>query len=304
MYPQSPVKYLELEWMSCLRHLYSKHVLAVSHRWQSATQPDTTGEQLRHVQEYLLRHPEIHYVWFDYWCMFQDERTEKQRQPGSQVPDSRLPHQLDEFQTMLNDINLLFLGCRVLILLDRGYMHRFWTQFEAWLALRHATAESGLADAHDNLQAFGVLEEFVQIDVLYDDSGIGDNLVEALHKQWDRCNVEDAVRTLQQPDVAVTNESDKETQLRKLPQLDEAVRKALSGKHTDALAAMSQFGINLVDRLKEARHEAFAKKPSSEASMRNLNRVSASNTKATALSTGAPGSASALDVVVDQSVSA
>ncbi len=35
------------------------------------------------------------------------------------------------FKNCLPNINLLYLGGSVLILLDRLYMSRFWTQFEA-----------------------------------------------------------------------------------------------------------------------------------------------------------------------------
>ena len=31
-------------------------------------------------------------------------------------------------------------GTQVLILLDRSYLHRFWTGFEAWLSFRKVTA--------------------------------------------------------------------------------------------------------------------------------------------------------------------
>ena len=77
------------------------------------------------------------------------------------------------FKHMLSHANLLYLGCQVLILLDRSFMSRFWTQvihakalprplvlrvpdcayahplhaqFEAWLAMRHVT-RNGLGDA-------------------------------------------------------------------------------------------------------------------------------------------------------------
>lgn len=33
-----------------------------------------------------------------------------------------------EFKVQLNNINLLYLGCAVLVLLDLSYLSRFWTQ--------------------------------------------------------------------------------------------------------------------------------------------------------------------------------
>ena len=40
---------------------------------------------------------------------------------------------------MLAQVNLLYLGTGVLILLDLSYLRRFWMQFEAWLSMQQAT---------------------------------------------------------------------------------------------------------------------------------------------------------------------
>ena len=42
---------------------------------------------------------------------------------------------------MLKNVNLLYLGCTVLLIVDLSYLSRFWTQFEAWLSMRHASWE-------------------------------------------------------------------------------------------------------------------------------------------------------------------
>ena len=55
----------------------------------------------------------------------------------------RTPADKADFQLMLPNINILFLGTLVLILMDLFYLERFWTQFEAWLSFLLATA-SGL----------------------------------------------------------------------------------------------------------------------------------------------------------------
>ena len=39
---------------------------------------------------------------------------------------------------MLKNVNLLYLGCSVLCLIDISYLSRFWTQFEAWLSMQAA----------------------------------------------------------------------------------------------------------------------------------------------------------------------
>ena len=50
-----------------------------------------------------------------------------------------------EFQKMLPNINIIYLGASVVIFLDRSYFSRFWTGFEAWLSFRKATVD-GLTD--------------------------------------------------------------------------------------------------------------------------------------------------------------
>ncbi len=105
----------------CLTHhehrdkAYSRY-LAVSHRWETAKSPDAAGRQIRAIQKYLRAHPDIEYVWYDYWCL-------PQRPPeGGQ----RTPMEQKQFDEGLSHANLLYLGCRVLILLDTSYISRFW----------------------------------------------------------------------------------------------------------------------------------------------------------------------------------
>ena len=71
-------------------------------------------------------HPEIKHVWYDEWCMPQGKE--------------RTPPEVADFQRMLKQINFLYLGARVLILLDLSYLSRFWTQFEAWLSMQQPTS--------------------------------------------------------------------------------------------------------------------------------------------------------------------
>ena len=115
------------------RALHSDTCLAVSHRWMEVGQPDAEGQQAAAVRDYLSEHPEIQWVWYDFWCMPQGERTKLEK---------------IEFSHMLRNVNLLYLGMRVLILLDLSYMSRFWTQFEAWLSMQQCTTR-GLVPAPD-----------------------------------------------------------------------------------------------------------------------------------------------------------
>jgi hypothetical protein len=111
-----------------------KNILVVSHRWETPTNPDPTGAQALAVQAYLKEHPEIDAVWFDFSSMPQGR--------------NKTLSESAEFKEMLPNINLLYLTCSVLILMDRSYMSRFWTQFEAYLSMRAITSD-GLTNALD-----------------------------------------------------------------------------------------------------------------------------------------------------------
>lgn len=43
-----------------------KKILFISHRWEEKWAPDVHGKQLEAIQKYLLAHPEIEFVWFEY----------------------------------------------------------------------------------------------------------------------------------------------------------------------------------------------------------------------------------------------
>ena len=101
---------------AAFRASYVGELCAVSHRWEDSSAPDTKGVQLRTIIEHLQDNPSIKLVWYDHWCMPQGKRT---------VSDTVL------FKWMLGSVNMLYLGCSVLVLLDISYLSRFWTQFEA-----------------------------------------------------------------------------------------------------------------------------------------------------------------------------
>ena len=132
-------------------------LLAVSHRWDAQHAPDESGAQMRAIQAHLRAHPEITAVWYEcvaatrtphtpdvaligrcllesrldsFSSMPQDDRTPEERRK-KQRPDTRTPAQLAHFRHMLNHVNLIFMACSVLILLDLSYLSRFWTQVSA-----------------------------------------------------------------------------------------------------------------------------------------------------------------------------
>ena len=73
---------------------------------------------------------------------------------------------------------MLYLGCRVLILLDKSYFARFWTLFEAWLAMRRAS-EAGLVETFTPAES----SRHYHIEVLYDHA-TADEMRDVLVKQW------------------------------------------------------------------------------------------------------------------------
>ena len=95
-------------------------------RWLDESQPDKEGVQFEAIKAQLAEMPGIEYVWYDYSCMPQgDDRT--------------LAEKLC-FKWMLENVNLLYLSCSVLCILDLSYNTRFWTQFEAWCGATAALA--------------------------------------------------------------------------------------------------------------------------------------------------------------------
>ena len=187
--------------MKAYRGEYTHKYLAISHRWEHQDQPDSKGVQAQAVKEYLRKHPEIEGVWYDYWSMPQGERTlvEKLR-----------------FKWMLSNVNLLYLGMRVLVLCDISTLSRFWTQFEAWLALQAGSPE-GL---HPASKARRRVEIVCLHNATWNTEG------KKLLEMWERKAPNEAYDTLAQPDVTVTNASDKTVQLQKIEKLNAAVRSA------------------------------------------------------------------------------
>jgi hypothetical protein len=147
---------LYLSSAECCQHMFRDKVLAVSHRWDRLEEPDPSGAQMKAIKRMLRANPQYEYVWLvrrsalfahapagatsqwpsrsrmheltvlshigapprahrcdpqDYSCAPQGERTQQEQ---------------EIFSLTLANINFLFLGASVLILLDMSYMSRFW----------------------------------------------------------------------------------------------------------------------------------------------------------------------------------
>ena len=132
-------------------------------------------------------------------------------------PDKKLDWEACEFAIMMPNINLLYLFCSVLILLDRQYMGRFWTQFEAFLSLRKVTVE-GLSSTPE-------AERRCTVTCIKNaPKAFGAALIE----EWEHKTSEEAYDILAQTDVKVTNSADKDVQLPKLKALNELSMKAFA----------------------------------------------------------------------------
>lgn len=141
------------------------------------------------------------------------------------------------FDWMLQNVNFLFLGMHVFILLDMSYLSRFWcahffsphnvaqtdayinlrvlsrTQFEAWLSLQMPTP-LGLVPATLEFQRHTIVPIH----------NADDAIRAKLFDMWADKSPEDATAVLSRPDIQVTNQSDKLGQIPKLLALNENVK--------------------------------------------------------------------------------
>ena len=120
------------------------------------------------------------------------------------------------FDHQLKHANLLYLGCKVLVLLDLSYQSRFWTQFELWLSVQEGTDE-GLKPATE------VHAKRVHLEPIHNATK---ELADSLLNIWRTKTPEEAHKLLEGTDVQVTNQRDKKHHLPKILSLDEDVRKS------------------------------------------------------------------------------
>ena len=182
---------------------YESEYLALSYRWETGAHPDPHGTQLQALQAHLKAHQTLKYVFVDYMCLAQ----------GSE----RTPREKADFKMTLPNINLLYLGASVLVVMfDKTYMERFWPQFEAWLAFMRGDKKGLLSTPEEKLRCTVVCLR--ETPVWY---------ASALKDRWLHCDSTKAHRLLAEPWVAVTNESDKNVQLAKIWHIDYMARRQM-----------------------------------------------------------------------------
>jgi hypothetical protein len=179
-------------------HEYADEVLAVSHRWEQPAEPDTEGKQFAAIRKYVRGKPAIKLVWVDFSCAPQKERT-----PAEELV----------FKRTLRFVNLLFLGSRVLILCDLTYMTRFWTLLEAWISMQ-MTTDDGLVPAPREKRRCDI------VPIHLASTGTASELETLVADK----SLEQIYAMLESPDIHVTRQKDKNTQLPKLLGLDHQVR--------------------------------------------------------------------------------
>jgi len=107
----------------------------------------------------------------------------------------------------------------LVLMFDRTYMERFWPQLEAWLACMRGSSKGMLSTPEEQLRCTVTCLRETPVWFAH-----------ALKDRWLHCDANRAHRTLSEPWVAVTNQSDKEVQLHKIWHMDYMVRRLASGQ--------------------------------------------------------------------------
>ena len=183
---------------------YAEEFLGVSHCWETPGEPDPRGVQLQKLRQILRekRHQRVKYVFYD--------KSSLPQRCGDIV---LTPAEKAEFQKMLPNINIIYLGAKVVIFLDETYLNRFWTGFEAWISYRRASV--------DGLTNCDLADLRVDVACIH---GADTRTASTLQEDWLNADVHKAHEKLSMPNIKVTNTSDKKVQLAKLFLFDETVR--------------------------------------------------------------------------------
>jgi hypothetical protein len=177
-------------------HGFLERVLAVSYPWASPGSPDPDSGRLQEVANVFNENPKLQFMWMDWSCLPQGEaRTEIEKL---------------YFKYFLSSgaINLVYLGATVVSIVNNRYLESFWTQFEYILATRKITAH-GFETTHGRIHM-----RFIESAVAAKEPSKA-----LLQQKWSDKTVMEVVEVLSKDDVRVTNQSDKDDLLPKLPKL-------------------------------------------------------------------------------------
>ena len=154
-------------------------------------------------------------MWWDFLCVPQttnipDNTTGKVEHP---YPTTYQKNDFDKlyFKMMINQggVNLIYLGAYVLSIANALYIQRFWTQFEFYLGTRCVTGS-----------AFGATRARLVVRCIQSLKDSTAEQASALFAKWGNKTTAEAKDVLAKKDVTVTNQSDKDNLLDKLPKLE------------------------------------------------------------------------------------
>jgi len=131
-----------------------------------------------------------------------------------------------------NILPFIFLGCRVIVMYERIYNQRFWPNVECWIATKMPTKD-GLMPATDDrlrIQVYGIRSA----------KGKDESSRSFLLSAWHKTTAEEAIESLSEEDILVTNLKDKEVNLKVVASLDQQMRRTYSSKHIEINHAASE----------------------------------------------------------------
>lgn len=169
---------------------------ALSYTWNRPDDPDPDGSVANVLRAWLREHPNILFVWIDWCSLPQAQRTVAEKA---------------EFKKGLSYVNIVYLSCHVVKVMNSATLSRFWPQFEAWLSYRAISAggfDLTLERSWEVFTGFAAKDK--------DEAASQRN---SIQKRWSNASVEDVKIRLGEPEVTVTNLSDKDTQFKKIDTL-------------------------------------------------------------------------------------
>jgi len=171
---------------------------AISYIWFDVGQPDPDGEQADVLRGWLVNNPHILHVWIDWCCLPQGNRNKAEK---------------EEFCSGRSFVNLVYLSCNVLKIVNSQYMGRFWPQFEAWLSFQTFRATDATF-APDASRSFIAFTGFAR-----DDMDEAKMMKRFIDKRWGKATLHQVLERLDRHEVKVTNAGDKAQQFTKMQQL-------------------------------------------------------------------------------------
>lgn len=194
-----------IESQHCCHFQLPRHV-AVSYVWIDGKHPDPQGEQAKVLRDWLLQNAYVTDVWIDWCCLPQQPRQNLQEQ--------------NDFSDGLDFVNMVYLSCKVLKIMNKIYVGRFWPQFEAWLSYQ-AVDPRNQHFMFDGQRSF---EVFTCSAAKNREKGLR---LKAEIVELGQLPLGQLKEALREFDVLLTNQGDKERQLTKIDELQRGFRQIL-----------------------------------------------------------------------------